>query len=51
VGSFVSATPGHARPPAEHHKRLRAFVTRLLADAADAGFTRDEVVGELVGRK
>src|SRR2546422_9871577 len=44
VGSFVSATPGHARPPAEHHKRLRAFVTRLLADAADAGFTRDEVV-------
>src|SRR3989442_14172498 len=50
-GSFVSATPGHARPPAEHHKRLRPFVTRLLAGAADAGFTRDEVVGELVGRK
>src|ERR1700736_1914634 len=50
VGSFVSATP-HARPPAEHTKRLRAFVTRVLADAAAAGFTRDEVVAELQGRK
>ena len=50
VGSFVSATPDHARPPAEHQKRLRAFVTRLLADAAAAGLTLDEVVGELVGR-
>ena len=43
VGSFVSATPGHARPPAEHQKRLRAFVTRLLADAAAAGFSLDEI--------
>src|SRR5919202_364056 len=43
VGSFVSATPGHARPPAEHQKRLRAFVTRVLADAAAAGFSLDEV--------
>src|ERR1041385_7867945 len=39
VGSFVSATPGHARPPAEHQRRLRAFVTRVLADAAAAGFS------------
>ena len=51
VGSFVAATPGQARSPAEHTRRLRAFVTRVLADAAAAGFTRDEVVGELVGRK
>jgi GntR family transcriptional regulator len=51
VGSFVAATPGQARPPAEHTKRLRAFVTRVLADAAAAGFTRDEVVDELAGRK
>jgi GntR family transcriptional regulator len=51
VGSFVAATPGQARPPAEHTKRLRAFVTRVLADAAAAGFTRDEVVEELAGRK
>src|SRR3954465_3620738 len=47
VGSFVPATPGHARPPAEHTKRLRAFATRVLADAAAAGFSRDEVVAEL----
>src|SRR2546422_8245821 len=40
VGSFVSATPGQARPPAEHTRRLRAFVTRVLADAPAAGFTR-----------
>jgi len=51
VGSFVAATASQARPPAEHTKRLRAFVTRVLADAAAGGFTRDEVVGELVGRK
>jgi len=47
VGSFVTATRQQARPPAEHTKRLRAFVTRVLADAAAAGFTRDEVVAEL----
>lgn len=51
VGSFVAATPGQARPPGEHTKRLRAFATRVLADAAAAGFTRDEVVGELEARK
>ena len=47
VGSFVTATRQQARPPAAHTKRLRAFVTRVLADAAAAGFTRDEVVAEL----
>jgi GntR family transcriptional regulator len=47
VGSFVSATPKHARPPAEHQKRLRAFVTRLLADAAAAGFSLEEIVDAL----
>jgi GntR family transcriptional regulator len=51
VGSFVAATPGQARPPGEHTKRLRAFATRVLADAAAAGFTRDEVVSELEARK
>ena len=34
VGSFVSATPAQAHPPREHDRRLRAFVTRVLADAA-----------------
>jgi GntR family transcriptional regulator len=47
VGSFVSATPAQARPPREHERRRRAFVTRLLADAAAAGFTLDEILAEL----
>jgi len=51
VGSFVSAAPGVARSATEHVKRLRAFVTRVLADAAAAGFTCDEVVHELDKRK
>ncbi len=33
VGSFVTASPEKARPPREHEKRLRAFATRVLAEA------------------
>jgi len=51
VGSFVNATTGAARSAGEHTKRLRAFVTRVLADASAAGFSRDEVVSELDARK
>jgi GntR family transcriptional regulator len=51
VGSFVAATPGAARSATEHLKRLRAFATRVLADAAADGFTRDEVVHELDKRR
>ena len=47
VGSFVAATPEQARPPHEHERRLRAFATRILADATAAGFTLDEVVAAL----
>ena len=47
VGSFVSATPEQAHPPREHERRLRAFVTRVLADADAAGFSRDDVVAAL----
>ena len=47
VGSFISATPERARPPAEHQKRLKAFVTRMLADSDAAGFTLDEVIAEV----
>ena len=47
VGSFISATPAQARPPREHERRLRAFVTKVLADADAAGFTLDVVVAEL----
>jgi GntR family transcriptional regulator len=47
VGSFVSATPAQARPAREHERRLRAFVTKVLADADAAGFTLGEVLAEL----
>jgi GntR family transcriptional regulator len=51
VGSFVSATPAQAHPPREHERRLRAFVTRLLADADAAGFTIDDVMAALRAHK
>jgi GntR family transcriptional regulator len=51
VGSFISATPAEARPPREHDRRLRAFVTRVLADADAAGFTVDEIVAALAAHK
>jgi GntR family transcriptional regulator len=47
VGSFITATPAQAHPPRERERRLRAFVTRLLADAETAGFTVDDVIGAL----
>ena len=47
VGSFVTATPAQAHPPHEHQRRLRAFVTRVLADADAAGVHIDEVIGAL----
>ena len=47
VGSFVTATAERARPAREHERRLRAFVTRMLAEADAAGFTRDELSAAL----
>lgn len=47
VGSFVTATADKARPPREHEKRLRAFVTRVLADGATSGFSADEIIQAL----
>jgi GntR family transcriptional regulator len=47
VGSFISATPAQARSPREHERRLKAFATRVLADADAAGFTADEVISAL----
>ena len=44
VGSFVRASAAEARPPDEHLRRLRAFATRVLADASAAGFTPEELV-------
>ena len=51
VGSFVTATAERARPAREHERRLRAFVTRMLAEADAAGFTRDELSAALDARQ
>jgi hypothetical protein len=47
VGSFISAPPAQAHPPREHERRLKAFTTRLLAEASDNGFTADDVIAAL----
>jgi GntR family transcriptional regulator len=47
VGSFVTATPAQAHPPRERERRLRAFATRVLADAERVGFDVDELLGAL----
>jgi len=47
VGSFISATPRQAHPPREHDRRLRAFATRILADADAAGLSIDDVIDAL----
>src|SRR3954454_22542293 len=47
IGSFVTATPQQAQPPDHHKRQLRAFVTRVVGDAAAAGFSIDDVAAEL----
>src|SRR5262245_34350485 len=47
VGSFIAAGPAKAHPVREHDKRLRAFVTRVLADADASGFTVEDVISAL----
>jgi GntR family transcriptional regulator len=47
VGSFITATPAQAHPPRERERRLRGFVTRMLAEAEAVGFTVDEVMAAL----
>ena len=51
VGSFVTAGAMRAHPPREHDRRLRAFVTRVLADADAAGFSLDDVIGALSAQR
>jgi GntR family transcriptional regulator len=51
VGSFITATPAQAHPPRDHERRLRAFVTRVLADADAAGLTVDDLVAALRERQ
>jgi len=47
VGSFVSATRAQAHSSLQHERQLQAFITRVLADAAAAGFTADELIAGL----
>ena len=47
IGSFVAATPHQAQPPDHHRRQLRAFVTRVIGDAAAAGFSIDDVAAEM----
>jgi GntR family transcriptional regulator len=47
VGSFISASPSRAHPPRDHERRVRAFVTRVLADADAHGLSVDDVIGGL----
>ena len=51
VGSFIAATPAQAHPPAEHDRRLRAFVTRVLHDADANGFTVADLIAALRAHK
>ena len=44
VGSFISASPSRAHPPRDHERRVRAFVTRVLADAGAHGLSVDDVI-------
>jgi GntR family transcriptional regulator len=51
VGSFISASPERAQPPREYDRRLRAFATRVIADADAAGFTIDDLIAALTERR
>ena len=46
-GGGRGPAPEKARPPREHEKRLRAFATRVLAEASSAGFSLEEIVREI----
>ena len=50
VGSFVAAASERARPANDHARALTAFATRVLADAAGAGFGANELIGALKAR-
>ena len=47
VGSLISASPSRAHPPRDHERRVRAFVTKVLADAGAHGLSVDDVIAGL----
>ena len=51
VGSFIAAGGAEARPADAKARGLRTFVTRVLADAAAAGFSIDDVIAALGERR
>ena len=51
VGSFVTATPAQAHPKRERDRRVNAFATRVLADAAAAGIDLTELLDALARRE
>jgi len=51
VGSFVSTTPPKPMPQRERERLLRAFATRVLADAESQGFLLEDVLGALGARR
>jgi GntR family transcriptional regulator len=51
VGTFVSTTPPKPIPQRERERRLRAFATRVLADADAQGFSLEDVLGALGARR
>jgi GntR family transcriptional regulator len=50
VGSFVSSTPAQAQPKRDRDRRLSSLVTRVLADAAAAGLTAQELLDAIANR-
>ena len=51
VGTFVSTTPPKPVPQRERERLLRAFATRVLADAESQGFSLEDVLGALSARR
>lgn len=50
VGSFVTGSPERAQPRRDRDRRLQTFITRVLADAAAAGFGVEDVLDALAQR-
>lgn len=50
VGTFISGTPLKAQSRRDRDRLLRAFVTRLLAEADAAGFSLDDLRDALADR-
>lgn len=51
VGTFVSTSPPKPLPQRERERLLRAFATRVLADAEAQGFSLEDVLGVLGARR